>query len=354
MTSAPGRLGGAVARVLLVAAIPVSVGILVGGYVIESRPRPLAVVPPPSGGVAASGPESPLARATPTHEPAPTPHPAMRTGAAWITADGALIGVGGTGPGGLLLTSVARFDGAAWTDLPPLPDHRIGAAGARLSDGTLVVAGGEHDSEPTYTTFILRPGATAWVEGEAMPFPQARMAAAAIGDRVFVLGGSSPGHERDLLIYDPGADAWTSGTPLPVPTSHGTAVALDGLVYLFGGRGEDGETTSVAHRYDPAADSWETLPPMPAPMESPPAAVVDGRIWLTQPIVDPAGGPSRLAVYDPTEEHWQAAAVGDATRFFRPPAAALALANGRILLLGGGGSLTIQIIATADIDLVDP
>jgi hypothetical protein len=93
---------------------------------------------------------------------------------------------------------------------------------------------------------------------------------------------------------------------------------------------------------------------MPAPMESPPTAVVDGRIWLTQPVVDPAGGPSRLAVYDPTEERWQVAAVGDATRFFRPPAAALALANGRILLLGGGGSLTIQIIATADIDLVDP
>jgi Kelch motif len=188
-----------------------------------------------------------------------------------------------------------------------------------------------------------------------MPFPQARMGAAAVGDRVFVVGGSSPGHERDLLIYDPEADAWTSGTPLPTPNSHGTAVALDGLVYLFGGRGEDGETTSVAHRYDPATDSWETMPPIPGPMESPPAAVVDGRIWLTQPIVDPAAaGASRLAVYDPAVERWQLAAVGDATQFFRAPAAALALSDGRILLLGGGGSLTIEIIATAGVELVDP
>ena len=188
-----------------------------------------------------------------------------------------------------------------------------------------------------------------------MPLPQARMGAAAVGERVFVFGGSSPGHQRDLLIYDADADEWTFGTPLPTPNSHGTALALDGLVYLFGGRGEDGETTNAAHRYDPTTDAWEALPHIPAPMASPSAVVVDGRIWLTTPIVDPAaGGASRLAVYDPAAERWRLATIGDATRFSRAPAAALAVTGGRILLLGGGGSLTIQILPTAGVELVDP
>ena len=352
MTSVARAVGGALARLLVVALIPTSVGILAAGYVVESRPRPPAVVP--SDGATAGDAESPAARATPTHEPAPTPHPAMRTGAAWITADQALIAAGGTGPGGQLLASVARFDGAAWTDLPPLPQHRIGATGVELSDGTLLVIGGEHESEPTDTTFVLRPGEASWAEGRPMPVPQARMSAAAIDDRVFVLSGSSPGHQRDLLVYDPGADEWTLGTPLPTPVSHGTAVALDGLVYLFGGRGEDGAPTNVAHRYDPATDTWQTLAPIPSPMESPPAVVVDGRIWLTSPIVDPAaGGENRFAVYDPAAERWQLAAVGEAAQSFRP-AAALSLADGRILLLGGAGSLSIDIIPTAGVELVDP
>ncbi|HEX7196490.1 MAG TPA: kelch repeat-containing protein [Candidatus Limnocylindria bacterium] len=353
MTEAMRALGATIGRVLLLALIPVSVGILVTGYVIESRTRPLAVAPAPSEGAGREPETSPVARATPTHEPVPTPHPALRTGAAWITADRAVIAVGGTGPGGLLLSSVTKFDAAVWTDLPPLPQYRIGAAGVELSDGTILVVGGEHEREPTDTTFILRPGAASWIEGQPIPVPQARMAAAAVGQRTFVFGGSSPGHERDLLIHDPDTDEWTLGTPLPTPVTHGTAIALDGLVYLFGGLGEDGEPTSAAHRYDPATGAWETLASIPASMEAPPAVGVDGRIWLTTPIVDPDGGASRLAVYDPAAERWQLAAIGDATRFFRPPAAALALADSRILLLGGGGSLTIQIIPTEGVELVD-
>jgi hypothetical protein len=243
-----------------------------------------------------------------------------------------------------------------WTDLPPLPQHRIGAAGVELSDGTVIVVGGERDSEPTDTTFVLRPEASAWIEGQPMPFPQARMSVAAVGERAFVFGGSSPGHQRDLLVYDAGANSWTFGTPLPTPLSHSTALALDGLVYVFGGQGEDGAPTTAAHRYDPATDAWETLAPMPAPMESAPAVVVDGRIWLASPITDPdVQGASRLAVYDPAAGRWQLAAIGDASRFLGGRAAALRLADDRILMLSGGSDgLTIDIIPTADVELVNP
>jgi hypothetical protein len=91
-------------------------------------------------------------------------------------------------------------------------------------------------------------------------------------------------------------------------------------------------------------------------MESVPAVVVNGRIWLTSQVVDPGtGGASRLAVYDPSTERWQLAVIGDTARLVGGRAAALRLADDRILMLSSNGNgLTIDTIPTADVELVNP
>jgi N-acetylneuraminic acid mutarotase len=97
------------------------------------------------------------------------------------------------------LTAAERYDPRRrrWAALPPLRTPRGGIASVRLSDGRIVVFGGER-LEPGGTTIaeveLFDPRARRWRSLPRMLTPRHGLGGVALGDRVYSFeGGPSPG-----------------------------------------------------------------------------------------------------------------------------------------------------------------
>jgi N-acetylneuraminic acid mutarotase len=279
---------------------------------------------------------------------APLSLPRQETGAA--TIGGEVYVVGGLLAGNPLhaTASVEIYDIASdeWrfgVNLPVALDHMaVAAVGGRL----FVIGGYSADFQPRDTVWIFDPADSSWSPGE--PVPSARGGAWAVthAGRVFLFGGVDPGGAvtRTTFIYDPVADDWSQGMDMPTAREHLNAVAAGNFIYVIGGRA--GASTGANERYDPAANQWATMAPMPTPRSAVAAAALGGMIYAT-------GGevPMLFAVneaYDIAHNTWSTA-----TPMAVPRHGVSAVSLGDRLFAPGGG--TIQgLQPTAHVDAFQP
>ena len=141
--------------------------------------------------------------------PAPRSHPA-----AMRRVDGAFVVVGGLA--GLFADSAVAdvwqlaASASAWQATTPMPTARGGCAYG-VVQGRLVCAGGEAATSALKTTELYDAIDDMWIEGTNMPESRAGIQGAAIGQRLFVPGGSqtvptvTTGFEATdtLFIYSP-------------------------------------------------------------------------------------------------------------------------------------------------------
>src|SRR5262249_28410363 len=144
-----------------------------------------------------------------------------------------------------------------------------------------------------------------WTQKAPMPAVRGEVAAAAVGDKLFALGGGVAGKAVPRNEeYDPATDRWRERPAPPPPPRHLRVAPLQRKIYTFGG------FTSSVHQgagdvvfeYDPASDRWRTLAPMRAPRAAVGVAVLAGKIHViggrgldavtvaTHEIFDPATG----------------------------------------------------------------
>ena len=94
-----------------------------------------------------------------------------------------------------------------------------------------------------------------WREGMRMPTARTELAAARLGDRIYVAGGF--GGEADFDSYLPDDDVWEVHADMPVPLDHPTLAELGGKIYVTGGR------QARMFAYDPATDGWTPKASLP-------------------------------------------------------------------------------------------
>jgi N-acetylneuraminic acid mutarotase len=178
---------------------------------------------------------------------------------------------------GVRLTSVDTFTSydtqrRTYTRLHPLP-MRIDHPALVSVGGHVYMIGGYHDGRPLDVAYRYAPATETWTELAPMPTARGALAAAAIGDRIYAVGGVA-GHikyESDiritssptLEIYDVRTNTWSSGSAPLVATHHAGAAALGGRVYVIGGRRPGDISLDVAQRYDPATNRWQRLRRLP-------------------------------------------------------------------------------------------
>ena len=68
-----------------------------------------------------------------------------------------------------------------------------------------------------------------------MPTPREHLAAAVIGDRIFVVGGRAPGNFATLEAYSPATNTWQRLADMPTARGGLGAAASGGKLYVFGG-----------------------------------------------------------------------------------------------------------------------
>jgi len=167
-------------------------------------------------------------------------------------------------------------------------------------DGKLYVMGGwatnGGDQPPVGNNEVYDPATNSWATKAPMPVPLRGAACAAIGDKMYVAGGSrglrdDGDYTGTLQIYDVAGDSWTVGPPMPTARDLVTGFAAEGTFHVMGGATyapdpvDPNKTITInmwEHEvYDPAANSWSTLNPpgSPWPLADSSATVVSRGVY---------------------------------------------------------------------------
>src|SRR4030095_7876500 len=171
------------------------------------------------------------------------------------------------------LASPVFGQGDSWADPPPAamptPRRLLAAAADRGKIYTFGGCGSPCFAPPLHTsTFeetrveVYNPdsaGSNPWSLGKPIPAIVFGAAAAAPGyGKIYLFGGFVTG--KTVLEYDPDANSWAAKRPMPTPRHGLAAVALDDKVYVLGG--SNGSAASNALEvYDPKQDSWSRKAP---------------------------------------------------------------------------------------------
>lgn len=133
--------------------------------------------------------------------------------------------------------------------------------------------------------------ATRWEPRAAVPWTVQEVYGAALGDRIVIAGGMSPGAgglggginpQERTGIYDPATDRWTEGPKLPFPRHHPVLAAARGRAYAFGGyRVTDaGGWAAIPDGLVLGADGWTAVAPMPKLQCETVAVTLGGRVHV--------------------------------------------------------------------------
>lgn len=176
----------------------------------------LAVVAAVASLVAATAGEAePLATRSWTSAP---PLLAARGAHAVVVADGSIVALDGTGANGAPVQSVERFDGRRLrveTELP-VPGGLNATAAAAIGSRIYVIGGFEGTGNtPTAQVRVYDLDTRTWSNAAPLPSPRGGHAAVVLGDRIHVLGGgNSVSTLADHSVYDPSTNRWAGAAPL--------------------------------------------------------------------------------------------------------------------------------------------
>jgi N-acetylneuraminic acid mutarotase len=178
-----------------------------------------------------------------------------------------------------------------------------------------------------------------------MRTPRFRHAAAELGGRILVIGGTTDGNDAVSTVeeYDPMSDTWRTRAPIPGPRRDLQAVVHQGQVWVFGGN--DGtRLVSGCLIYDATTNSWSSGPPMGSTFDK--HVVVSGQpyifIFEQRRVV---WGPGAAGSQTPAPNHFAVTSGGQLDFAASPAGIDL---GGFAYMIGGerNGNATSEVIAT--------
>ncbi|WP_028926217.1 DUF6603 domain-containing protein [Pseudonocardia acaciae] len=271
-----------------------------------------------------------------------------------LLADGRVMVAGGVDAAGAPLGSSEVYQpiGGTWTATPGhLATARSGHRATALANGKVLVTGGTGpDGRALASAELFDPVEGTWSAAE--PMTDARTGHQAVplpNGHVLVIGGAVRTGAGEAALaycerYDPTTGRWTPAASMTTPRAGHQATAFDdGDILVTGGDPTgipvggaiDPHGLASAERYDHEHDAWTPVAAMPVGRTRHRAVRLRADEVL---VVGGTGGPSfaagyRGAVrYHPGTNTWTAA-EGMATG--RADPAAVALADGRVLVAGG-------------------
>ncbi|RYF83603.1 MAG: kelch-like protein [Comamonadaceae bacterium] len=221
--------------------------------------------------------------------------------------------------------------------------------------GRIYVAGGLLSPNTGYSAHLeaYDPATDRWMRLATLPEARHHIALAAVGDELHAVGGFSGGFpnwqaQASCYVYTPAENRWRPGVDLPAPNAEGVVAAMGGKVYVVGGRVRASADarhfnahvdTAGGLVFDPASARWSAIAEAPTARNSAASAVIDGLLYVVggrQALPQPDGtlrqvNVPQLEVYDPVNDRWS-------TRAPMPQAQgglAAAASGGRLYVFGG-------------------
>jgi large repetitive protein len=237
-----------------------------------------------------------------------------------------------------------------WTTTGPLNTARYAHAATLLRNGKVLVTGGyDWNGSPVClaSTETYQPGSGTWTTTRSMNTARYLHTATRLTDgRVLVVGGELYGLALSSAeIYDPASGVWMPAASLGVArVCHTTTLLPNGYVLVVGGYTEivsTGATTvASAELYDPLKGTWTATGTMIGAHADHTAILLpNGQVLVAGGFDQGTGASSTAELYDPATGKWAAIGNMGSARCYH---AATLLADGKPLLVGGFNGTSIS------------
>jgi N-acetylneuraminic acid mutarotase len=187
------------------------------------------------------------------------------------------------------------------------------------------------------------PDRGVWRTAAPLPTKRTEVAAVALRDKIYVVGGfEQPGFSNlmNLAItasveeYDPSTDQWTARAPLPVGIHHAGIGVTDGQLYVIGGYTQSGLTVwhpvAMVYAYNPATDTWVERAPMPTARGALSVTEHEGKLYAIGGY-DRKANSAAVEIYDPESNTWAVRASLPTPRDHLTTA----MVSGKVYAIGG-------------------
>ncbi len=255
---------------------------------------------------------------------------------------------------GILKATLPPVIIGTWSSAVSLSQVRSNAAAVTLSDGRILITGGDGANSPLASAETFATDGTV-ASVAAMHVARSQHFAVTLSDgRVLAGGGVSGGGgaTNSAEIYDPTADSWIQINPMTAARANATAALLqDGRVLIAGGD-NSGNPSNTIEIYDPSTGNFNFAGTLSSPRTKHAMAVLsDGRVL----IVGGSDGTNPLAssdIFDPSSGNISA---GPSLATARYSHSATTLLNGQVAVIGGTGTGTNGgTVDLASIEVFDP
>ena len=241
----------------------------------------------------------------------------------------------------VIISALAATVGAAPSD-PGTWERRASSGVARSEVAAapigerIYVVGGLTNAGPTDAVEEYDPAGDRWRPRARLPQSMHHPAAATLGGKLYVIGGFvargfSIWHSIAAVYeYDPEQNEWRARPAMPTARGALAAVALGGRIYAVGGT--NGTDTGALEVYDPRTDTWQRLRPMPTPRNHIAAVAESGKLYVFGGRAARVRGNIGAAeVYDPASNRWETRAPMLTPR----SGIGAAAVRGKIYVMGG-------------------
>lgn len=243
---------------------------------------------------------------------------------------------------------------ASFSNAIPLITARGGQTATLLTDGKLLVAGGQtNGGASSASAELYDPTVGTWASAAAMNADRAHHTATMLPNgQVLVAGGFSTvdGALSSAELYDPLAGAWTvTGSMASARYSHTATLLANGQVLLVGGTKDGSNALSQAELYDPATGSWAATNSLMFPRLSHTATLLaNGQVLIAGGTSGNGGLVSPTELYDPATGVWMTTNAPATPRLSHT---ATLLPTGVVLIAGGTTNGTSAI---SSVELYNP
>jgi uncharacterized protein (TIGR03382 family) len=245
------------------------------------------------------------------------------------------------GKGARALRYPAVLDPSWTTTSNTMSAPRIGHSATRLSDGRVLIAGGEYLTGPSSTAYVASadlfdPETGTFAATEPLSTARSYHIAQLLGDgRVLIAAGQGEGGVLESAeIYDPSEGVWAPAPPLAIARRRAAAAPLpDGRILVAGGLGN--QVHRSVEIFDPAGTgSWTTSGDMSSPRHGHTLEVLgNGKVMVIAGITTTSiSDLTACEIFEPLTNSWMPTGSLNVARYYH---ASTVLESGAVLVAGG-------------------